>query len=67
MSGFSLSDRAVIIGGISLFLYFVFSPLINEVIPNADSLGLQIWFLVAGIVAIAVGITSKAARSVLSR
>ena len=67
MSGFGLAGNTVVIGSISLFLYFVFFPMINKVAPTADSLSLQIWFLVAGILLIALGVGGKVIKLVLSR
>lgn len=64
MSSMSLSDKALLFGGVALFVYFVFFRMINDAIgPAGDSLGLQKWFLIVGIVLIALGIVAKVIKS----
>ncbi len=63
----SLSDKALLAGGISLFLYFILYPFMFGAFNATDTLDLRKWFLIVGIILVGIGIFVKVIKWKLSR
>jgi len=59
----SLTDKTFLIGGISLFLYFILLPVMKQGLDISDTLGLEKWFLIVGIILIVMGLIIKFVKS----
>jgi len=65
MAQISASDNALLIGGISLFLYFILFPMAFNALHLDDMFDIQKWFLIVGVVLVAIGVAVKVVRAKL--